>query len=514
MKHDLIRMSAHQVLTAIHRGENALINVEGPHGRHVDGTRTWKALASHTVDGLLSCTRLAPWLVGEQAYFSLSSVYRAPRRKYVSEVTGLVVYSRDELQFLNCVCVDIDLAHNGEQFDFDAQVQQVLDFTLTAGLPYPSMVSDSGRGIWLFWLLKDRLNPGPPTAHNNLQVSHSRLLSATVAAYGKFNPGADSSCTDSQRVARFPGSINSSSGTVARYFRTSDRVFTIPELATGFGVKPRKTAITVREELTAECTGKPDCKCGGQRYDDAGKPKKPVCLTMRAQASKKRWSLPLAGLRKLAEIRGSFKRGHRNKAVYLFAAIGRLCKLADLQGEVSRFAGRHCPGLTSSKVRKCIKAARKSWKHIRNEKIAEMLKVTAEEREHLSFWLKPATRSKQAEIDHRRAILATEIALSGPLSIRKAVFVLGQRGVTSSRSRIGADLKYLRGVGVAGRGAQAPPPGPRLFPGAQLRPLCPGSRQKHRIPKILLVCRDRMQVFYRYKQDFWESGAGFRWSVA
>jgi hypothetical protein len=66
MKHDLIRMSAHQVLTAIHRGENALINVEGPHGRHVDGKRTWKALASHTVDGLLSCTRLAPWLVGEQ----------------------------------------------------------------------------------------------------------------------------------------------------------------------------------------------------------------------------------------------------------------------------------------------------------------------------------------------------------------------------------------------------------------------------------------------------------------
>ena len=211
-------------------------------------------------------------------------------------MTGLPVYSREELQFLNCVCTDIDLAHNGEQFDFDTQVQQVLDFTLTAQLPFPSMVSDSGRGMWLFWLLKDRRNPGPLSAHRNLQTFHSRLLSAAVVAYRKFNSGTDSSCTDSQRLARFPGSINSNSGTVARYFRASDRVFTFPELADGFGVKPRKTAITLREELAAECTGKPDCKCGGQRYDGAGKPKKPACLTMRAVAAKIWWSsrdLPL-----------------------------------------------------------------------------------------------------------------------------------------------------------------------------------------------------------------------------
>jgi hypothetical protein len=345
MKHDLVPMSAHEVLAAIHRGKNALVNVEGPHGRHVDGKRKWKALASNTVDGLLSSTRLAPWLAGEQIYFSLPSVYRAPRRKYVSEVTGLEVYSRDELQFLNCVCVDIDLAHNGEQFDFDAHVQQVLDFTLTAGLPYPSMVSDSGRGMWLFWLLKDRRNPGPPPAYGNLQMLQSRVLSASVAAYQKFNSGADASCTDSQRVTRFPGSINAKSGTTARYFRTSDRIFTLPELADGFGVKARKTAITKGEELSAACTGKPDCKCGGQRLDDAGNPKKPVCSTMRAQAAKKRWTIPLAGLRKLAETRGSFKRGHRHTAVYLFAAIGRRCGLAGLQSEVtSRASSTILPG--------------------------------------------------------------------------------------------------------------------------------------------------------------------------
>jgi hypothetical protein len=40
MGHTLIPMSARDVLTAIHRGDNALVNVEGPHGRFV--VRGWK----------------------------------------------------------------------------------------------------------------------------------------------------------------------------------------------------------------------------------------------------------------------------------------------------------------------------------------------------------------------------------------------------------------------------------------------------------------------------------------
>ena len=66
MKHTLIAMSAREVLTAIHRGKDACVNVEGPHGRIVieDGKeeRQWKALASNTVDGLFSCETLAPFL--------------------------------------------------------------------------------------------------------------------------------------------------------------------------------------------------------------------------------------------------------------------------------------------------------------------------------------------------------------------------------------------------------------------------------------------------------------------
>ena len=459
--HTLIPMSARDVLAAIHRGKNALVNVEGPHGEIVtadngENTRKWKALATATVDGLLSCSVLAPWLTGEQTYFSLSSIYPAAWHRYQSEVTGLEVFSREQLQYLNCVCTDVDLAHDaGSRFDFDAQAQEILDFTVTAGLPFPSMLSNSGRGMWLFWLLKDRRYPEQPLgAFRNLQIIHSRILSATVTAYRKFNSGVDHSCTDSQRVARFPGSINSKSGTIAEYFRTSDQIFTLPEIASGFGVRAQKTIITERKAQALPCTGKPDCKCSGLRVSESCKELKPVCLTMRTQAALLRWRVPLSGLRKLAEIRGKFSKGHRRKAVYLFASIAKRARLQNLQAEAINFAGNHCPQLSFSEVRKCIAAARKNWRHISHSRIVDMLKITAPEQAQLTFWLKPATPSKAAAIEHRRTILAAEIALNGPLSIRKAMFSLSRRGITICRSQIAEDLKHIRAKGDGG--AQTP----------------------------------------------------------
>jgi hypothetical protein len=463
-KHTLIPMSPREVLTAIHRGKDALINIEGPHGPWVveDGERKrqWKVLASNTVDGLLTCPTIAPWLMGGQAYFSLASVFRAPWRKYKSSVTRLSVYSRCELEFLNCISVDIDIAHTeGARFDFETQAQEVLDFTLTAGLPYPSIICDSGRGMWLHCPIKDRLDPSQPlTAHGNLQMFHSRLLSAAVAAYRRFNAGTDSSCTDSQRVARFPGSINTASGTRARYFRTSDQIFTISELADGFGVKPRKTVITKQEVETTECTGKSDCKCGGQRYDDDGKPKRPVCATMRAQAALLRWRLPLAGLRQLAEIRGRFKTGQRHVAAYLFASIGKRAKIAKLQHETECFANLHCPGLPWSDIKECVKSARKSHLHISNDKIVEMLRITGAERAQLSPWLKPNTPSKRAEITFRRSILAAELELRGSISIRQAVYVYAKRGVVIGRSQVAEDLKHIKATTLSGGSVTAPRP--------------------------------------------------------
>jgi hypothetical protein len=440
-------MSASEVLTAIHRGPEAVINIEGPHGAWVEGNerREWRVLASGTADSLLSCRILEPWLRGEQVYFSLSSVYPS-HRAWRSEVTGLPVYSRAHLRYLNVVCTDIDIAHAaGSSFDFDFQAQQVLDFTMRAGFPHPTLLSDSGRGIWLFWLLKDRLDEQQPLcAYRNLQAFHSRLLSAAVAAYQKFNSGADSSCTDSQRVARFPGSLNAKSGTPARYFRISDKIFSLPELANAFGVRPQKTSISVDAPTVSECTGKPDCKCGGVRYSTAGKPKRPVCLTQRARAGVTRWRVPLAGIRQLAEIRGRFKKGCQHNAIYLFAAIGKRARLSNLHSETARFAATYCPALSHSEVKRCIRSARKSWKHISNRTIIKMLRVTHAEKTQLTSWFKNPAPTKRAQIAFRRDILAAEIALRGSLSIRMAVFVLSKYGITSSRSRIAEDLKHLR----------------------------------------------------------------------
>jgi len=443
-------MSPREVLAAIHRGRNAIVNVEGPHGyleiEEGEERKTWRTLASETASGLFTNKVIARFIVGEQIYFSLASVYPGSRHEYTSPVTGLRVFSREELRYLNCIAVDVDIAHDtGEVLDFDSQVQRALNFTVLAGLPFPSMVSNSGRGIWLFWLLKDRLYPDQPLgAWRNLQLIHSRLLNAAVGAYRRFNAGADYACTDSQRVARFPGSINAKSGTVVQYFKTSDRIFTLPELADGFGVKAQKTAITKQKERIIECTGRTDYKSGGQRFDDSGRLKKAVCLTIKARAGNARWRSPLAGLRQLAEIRGTFRKGHRRKAVHLFASVAKRARLANLHSEATCFARTHCPTLKPNEIQKCLNAARKNWRHISNCKIIDMLKISESEQKRLTYWLRPMKPTKAAEIAFRRSVLAAELELRGTLSIRTAVYAYGSRGIAVGRSQVAEDLKYVK----------------------------------------------------------------------
>jgi arginine repressor len=412
-EHELIPLSPREVLTAVHRSKNALVNIEGkPHGGK------WRALATMSVAELLSDPTIAPFLTGPQVYFSLASVF-ASRYSYPSKITGLQVRSRENLSHLNVVAVDLDIAHDTEaQFNFNRTVQEVLDFTVRASLPFPSIVSNSGRGCWLFWLLRDRRNATEPLgAFPNLQAIHKRILRAVVSTYRDFGAGADSSCTDSQRVARFPGSVNADSRTVVTYYRTSDRIYTLPEIASAFGVKPQKTEISA---------GIPREKSA--RHVEPG-----YC----------RWRRPLAGLRQLAEIRGQFRKGQRHTACYLFAVLARRARVANLELEVFAFACRHCPGLDHAAIRKCLASAGKSYLHITNATIIRMLQISDTERARLTNWLKPAKPSKAAQLAYRRSILAAEVELRGSVSVRQAVKALSEHGIKVGRSQVAIDLKSM-----------------------------------------------------------------------
>lgn len=497
MKHELIKLSPAEVISAFHRGQNALVNIEGPHGE----AGAWHVLASMTGPELLSNPKMAGWLTGEQTYFGLASVYRS-RASFASTVTGLNCRLRNNgLQYLNAVAVDVD-QHDGQPFDFDTAVQAALDYTIQRGLPFPSLVSSTGRGLWLFWLLRDRpawndrqgrAADHPPGAHSNLQGLLSRINRAAVEAYRGLRQGtADSACSDSQRVARFPGSVNAANGQRCEYSRVSDRLYTFPEIADAFGVKAIRTRLTLAEDSTVTpCTGKRDCKCSGQRFhSDTGRPLKPVCLTLRATAGRARWMRPFSAIQQLAEHRGTFSKGTRHDALYYLACMARRAGL-NVASEVYKFAAKYCPTLTGSDIRKTLKAANKNTGKIRNAVIVERLKITDAELAQITGWIKPARAPKgtrKTAIESRREILAAELKKDPNCSIRRAVFLLVQAGLKIGRSQVAESLRVLRdslvtskerGRGL-GAGAQTPP----LHPAFAASP----ETQTRQNPVSLLIC--------------------------
>ena len=499
-RHELKPMTPGETLAAFHRGQDCLVSIEGPHGAlcvSKDGKQKqeWKVLASLPPGEITSNAKLSEYLQEGQVYFSLSSLYASRTGNFTSSVTGLPCYSRDRnLRWLNCVSIDID-AH-GQPFGFSNEIQNILDFTVKAGLPLPSVVCDSGRGAWLHWLLTDREDYNakagrpahhPPGAYRNLQGLHSRILRAAVGLYSGLGAGkSDSSCTDSQRVARFPGSLNTSSGTRCEYFSVagaSDRFHTLHEMAGHFGVKALKTKLTMDTDANvSECTGQPDCKCGGLRWDrDTGKELKPVCLSIRARGGRARWQRPLSAIKQLAERRGQFKSGQRHKAVYLFAVFARRARLKDMQRQMFLFAAKYCTALSNSDVLKCLKAANKNTGKIRNATIVDWLKITDTELSQITGWLtlaRTANVTRKSTIEARRVILQTELQSAGSCSIRKAMFLLVSAGIVCSQSAISRDLLSLRGKALKPK--QTP------LPKTQVK----NQTKTKKIPTFLLICRE------------------------
>ena len=82
-------------------------------------------------------------------------------------------------------------------------------------IPAPSLVIDSGRGIYLKWLLD------PPLGYKSMPrwQRMQDFLNEALSEYG-----ADRLACDAARVLRIPGTINSTSGTVVSVIGGYDRI--------------------------------------------------------------------------------------------------------------------------------------------------------------------------------------------------------------------------------------------------------------------------------------------------
>lgn len=238
------------------------------------------------------------------------------------------------LAALNAMFVDLDadLAPTGLVADPAAWRAKVREICETAGLPMPSLLNATGRGLAAIWLIR----PLPPHVRARWRAAIHGLITLFRSA------GADKSCSDTARVFRLPGSINPKSGRVVRvvggtllrydYDALEDAIYTTLGRPTRCQLQKRKLR---------------HMKTGKRRSTDSG-------LTPAA-----RFQQVLNDLDKLCVLwGGQVPEGRRNIFLHLYATcLTHLREPRDIATAIARMAAVATPGLPATEVRSIVRNA-------------------------------------------------------------------------------------------------------------------------------------------------------------
>ena len=204
--------------------------------------KTWENLFSAPVSELRSMfPEFAKWLTHD-SYFTLSEFYRAA--PYKNKTTGLPDTWRKEkyLSKLATCYADLDCGRP-ESNDPGAaltwrQAQHEAEVLADLGIiPQPSIMARSGRGVYLFWLLRDVKDPArlPHAWPEKIELykACNRALNERLRSH--LLP-ADPAAIDAARVLRVPGSIHRKALRRVTYVIQLDQngkgfVYTLPDLA-------------------------------------------------------------------------------------------------------------------------------------------------------------------------------------------------------------------------------------------------------------------------------------------
>jgi hypothetical protein len=203
---------------------------------------SWENLFSIRADDLRSMfPALASWLT-EDSYFTVNAYHRAA--PYKNTATGLPDVWRKEkhLSTLTACYADIDSGRPesdepGGALDW-RQAQHEAEALADAGIiPQPSIMARSGRGVYLFWLLRDTKDPDrlPHAWPEKVELykACNRALNERLRVH---QLPADQAAIDAARVLRVPGSIHRKAIRRVRYVIQLDDQgkgfsYTLPELA-------------------------------------------------------------------------------------------------------------------------------------------------------------------------------------------------------------------------------------------------------------------------------------------
>lgn len=276
----------------------------------------------------------------ENVFMSLNTFYSTFRRlEYLKELKA---------QF-----IDLDTYKTG--FTKEQILMNLEENYFNQSIPRPNFIVDSGRGLYLIWLLNSVPSKALP-----LWKAIEEYLYSILKPFG-----ADRQALDPTRVLRVPGSINSKSNTIVKVIDQYDYVYDLREI--------QKEFLPELEERKAKKKGRPS-------------------KTVFIHRERSLYYARIQDIIKLCELREYDLKGHREFVLFLYRYY--LCSFLEdtekaLQ-DVLELNREFIYPLMKTEVIRATRSAEKVYLNkdkqyrYKNETLIELLNITEFEETHMS----------------------------------------------------------------------------------------------------------------------------------
>ena len=355
----------------------------------------------------------------ENVYISINTFYSTFRRlEYIKELKA---------QF-----IDLDIYKTG--FTKEQIIMHLEADYFNKSIPRPNLIIDSGRGLYLIWLLNSVPSKALP-----LWKAVEEYLYSVLKPFG-----ADRQALDPTRVLRVPGSINSKSNTTVNVIEQYDYIYDLREIQNEY--------LPELEERKAKKKGRPS-------------------KTVFIHRERSLYFARIQDIIKLCELREYDLKGHRELILFLYRYY--LCYfLEDTKKaleDVLELNREFREPLRETEVIRATRSAEKvylskdkDYKY-KNETLIELLEITELEETHMSTIISDKEYKRRENIRVKKAYqekLKSEgkVSEKEKLSQRRAKIKdllregLKQKDICSqlniSKDTYIRDRKYLREQGL------------------------------------------------------------------
>jgi len=361
----------------LHRGHDGIV----PFSRKVDGN--WQQLGGLRASLLSGLFRdeFAADAMSVDSYFGLHGVYK-PTRKMSAHgwqhmLPGMERHKRnvDSVRWLTCFHVDLDAYRCGlDSHGAIAAIGRMVDAGI---IPSPSIYTLS-RGVWALWRLHDREHTNEPLRAYPDHIMRRWASIQDVLHQQCASIGSDPLARPASTCSRIPGSVSSKSGERVAYMIPASRggklfSYTLDDMEHFFHAQLRKRVFTVP----------PSDRMPDEKRRVLGK-----------RGSTQRYAILLERLGLLRDMRGGWKEGTRNSALFYVCVC---CIHLGMDDDAAREQlARHLRGMEQGRdpvdrkeALQKLRAARRGSRsgrrgHVQNQTVADALSVTPDEAALLS----------------------------------------------------------------------------------------------------------------------------------